>query len=479
MTLTWDRSTIRFFESPWSIFERIKTNNFTNSKDLISVYGREQKCLYGKLSKRNRDLWNLEQFDHFKLENSLGLSLNNHIKWSVHELTNMLPPEIDKLNMFREKLYYCPECIKNNYHSLLHQFKWIYRCPFHLCELYNSCTNCGESIPYQLPQHNYETGFVCECGELICGTGGKHSKTEFRSDIKDLTVREWLNLNGSQMDIIKSSIIFKPFIEVNKEIMAHLLSICKLEERVFISIKINRRKDLHSDQVYSDLYKSLYNVLKTFEGSLLNTILKDHRHCITRFTGLYKIKGESFPEICPYAYAYTFWKESFYNLNPFLNEVIKSKQRAAPYELPFSYQEESFRGLLMNLFSQDNITYPELKWCLNHVVWNLAYNHFQDWLEIGEEYAHLKTRPKTKYDHVFNKVSIYLFAVKEHGLELYETKRKSRDFNLKCPLQNMKKFRSDETSHLPMRLALTNGDANEKLAAEKYLRELKILSTIK
>lgn len=43
----------------------------------------------------------------------------------------------------------------------------------------------------------------------------------------------------------------------------------------------------------------------------------------------------------------------------------------------------------------------------------------------------------------------------------------------------LSQYRSDETSHLPMRQALTNGDANEKLAAEQYLRELKILSTIK
>lgn len=32
-------------------------------------------------------------------------------------------------------------------------------------------------------------------------------------------------------------------------------------------------------------------------------------------------------------------------------------------------------------------------------------------------------------------------------------------------------YRSDETSHLPMRQALSIGDANEKLAAEQYLRE--------
>lgn len=478
MTLTWDRNKLGYFESPWSIFEKIKTNNFISSRDLISVYGKEQKSRYGKLSKRDSDLWKLEQFDRFKLESSIGTSLNNHILHCVHELTKMLPPEIDKIKMFRDTLHYCPECIKHNYHSMLHQFKWIYRCPFHLRELHDSCENCGGSIPYQLPQHNFETGFLCDCGEVI---GGTHSKAEFQSsDIQDKVVKEWLNLNESQIDIIKRTIIFRPFVEVNKHMMEHLLSICKEGERVYYISKVhNKQIELQPDEVYPDLYISLYSVLKTFEGLLLNTILKEHKNCITRFTGLYKIKGESFPEICPYAYAYTFWKESFYDLNPFLNEVIKPKKRAIQFELPFSYQEESFRNLIMSLFSQRDISYNEAKWCLNHIVWNLAYNHFKDWMEIAKEYAHLKTRPKTKYDDIFNKDSIYLFLKKENRLKLYNIKKERNYNNLKCPHQNKKKISSEEISHLPMRLALTNGNADDKLAAEQYLRELKILSTIK
>jgi hypothetical protein len=166
MMLTLDRSKLRYFESPWSIFERIKTVNFVNSKDLISVYGFERSSSLGKLSKRIRDLWKLEQFDHKKLNNSLGFSLIEHVAYYVWELTKMLPLEIRKNNMFRDTLFYCPECIKYNDHSLLHQFKWINRCPFHLCELHSSCTNCGVTIPYLLPQYNHETG-ICDCVNLL------------------------------------------------------------------------------------------------------------------------------------------------------------------------------------------------------------------------------------------------------------------------------------------------------------------------
>ncbi|MGG3281236.1 hypothetical protein [Paenibacillus solani] len=109
----------------------------------------------------------------------------------------------------------------------------------------------------------------------------------------------------------------------------------------------------------------------------------------------------------------------------------------------------------MKLFSQGNISYLEVKWCLNHIVWNLAYNHFIDWMKIAKESAHLKTRPKTKYDDIFSEDSICLFLNKENGLELYNVQRESWYYDLSCPHKNKKKISSEEISHLPMRLALT------------------------
>lgn len=320
---------------------------------------------------------------------------------------------------------------------------------------------------------------MCECGETI---GGTDAETKINGDIKDKTVIAWLNLNESQINVIKNTIIFSSFIEDNSDIMGHLISICNDdEERVYFK-KIQNGEEHNFDQKYSDLYISLTNVLKKLDSYLKNTILKKHKYCITRFTGLYKCKGESFPEICPYAYAYTFWKESFFDINPFLNEVIKPKIiRAVPYELPFNYREDPFRNLIMTLFSQNNLTYLEARWCLSHIVWKLAYNHFEDWMEIAKSYAHLKTRPKTKFDDIFNDQTIFLFAEKENRIELYYTKKVREINDVRCPLDNNnnKKIRTQETSHLPMRLALTNGRLDDKLAAEQYLRELRILSTIK
>lgn len=127
MTIIWNTHELRPFESPWSILEKIKLKNYISSKDLLDVYGKEQKNRNGRLSIKERDLWDFKQFDLSLLEGSLGFSIVKYNLESVYQLTKMLPKEIDRLNMFRNTLYYCPMCIENKYHSMLHQFKWIHR----------------------------------------------------------------------------------------------------------------------------------------------------------------------------------------------------------------------------------------------------------------------------------------------------------------------------------------------------------------
>jgi hypothetical protein len=50
---------------------------------------------------------------------------------------------------------------------------------------------------------------------------------------------------------------------------------------------------------------------------------------------------------------------------------------------------------------------------------------------------------------------------------------------LDCPHILNKKRDLEETSHLPMRLAITNGNEKNKKVAEKYLRNLRVLSAIR
>lgn len=53
-------------------------------------------------------------------------------------------------------------------------------------------------------------------------------------------------------------------------------------------------------------------------------------------------------KICPYAYAYVFWKDSLYNINPFVDEGRTfSQKKIYQFDLPFHIFEDSFKELLM------------------------------------------------------------------------------------------------------------------------------------
>ncbi|NEW08594.1 hypothetical protein GK047_21580 [Paenibacillus sp. SYP-B3998] len=155
---------------------------------------------------------------------------------------------------------------------------------------------------------------------------------------------------------------------------------------------------------------------------------------------MYKISREKdFPEICPYAYAYIFWKESFYNINPFYSERV-------------------------------------------------ANNHFNDWINIASDYAAKGIRPVTKYDD-FNNSDLFSFVINENDdglnstLEYYVSKNREVVASMKknqiiCPYKE-KKYKKNEISHLPVRLSINSGFDNEKRAAEKYLAGLKIISIVK
>lgn len=50
---------------------------------------------------------------------------------------------------FNKGLVMCPECLANSYHSHWHQLRGLNRCPWHECELIDSCERCGQSLgPY-------------------------------------------------------------------------------------------------------------------------------------------------------------------------------------------------------------------------------------------------------------------------------------------------------------------------------------------
>jgi hypothetical protein len=58
-------------------------------------------------------------------------------------------------------LRYCPRCIGQGYHSVLHQRVSAYQCPIHRDPLAEGCSSCGHRTPYRLTAHLLDAPFRC------------------------------------------------------------------------------------------------------------------------------------------------------------------------------------------------------------------------------------------------------------------------------------------------------------------------------
>ncbi|AOZ90963.1 hypothetical protein [Paenibacillus crassostreae] len=115
---------------------------------------------------------------------------------------------------------------------------------------------------------------------------------------------------------------------------------------------------------------------------------------------------------------------------------------------------------------------------MSHLVWELATYHFEHWLNIANIYAKKKIRPKPNFDFEYDYNSIVIFPKRSNKLEKHSFNALTWG-ELECPYILNKKRDLEEISHLPMRLAITNGNEEDKKAAEKYLRNLRVLSAIR
>lgn len=471
------RTVLYEYESPWSIIENIKVSNVVNTRQFLNAFGSEAAANTGNIiSKRYLNLWTFEGINDQKFKLYFGESLSAHTENIKNKLTNMLPIYIKTKSLFRDQLYFCKECIKAGYHSILHQFKMTEICPYHMVKLENVCPSCKQSIPYGMPGHHIETGFVCNCGEFI-GAPEKLNLTLAEFTLEDASMVSWLGLSQEDKEVLQNTIIFKPFLDQGANLMKSMLELLQditIDQKVFSMAAYNNTTspNITLENNYNHFFISLESIFHGFENYLLKTVMKNHAHCLKRFLGLYKKPGEEFPPICPYAYAYVFWKESFLNINPFIDQYKKSSlfhKRITPYEVPFYYMQDEFRELLMFYRSLNPRT---LTWVFTHLLWELADHHFKEWLEVAREYAQNKVKPNLDSLETRLPPPIVLFPQRENRLEKFTSNQIIPD-KLPCPYEANSKINDEEISVLPMRLAINDGSIGEKKAAESYLKRLR------
>ncbi len=349
---TWKKEWIEQFESPWSILKKFQVTNCLSANELYSTFGTEKvRTMKGNIGNYLRSLYTLEGFDVQLIEDALQFSLiqeNATFRKKILEPlvdNDMLSGEYLNLHYMSDYLTYCPLCITYTYHSLLHQFHFIQKCPTHSLLLQNSCPKCNQKIPYVLDDQFYKSPFVCKCGYKFAKIDRRINT--FKSfNLKGSYEYKWLNINNIKPNhCINSNIFFESLREGNayteddfkfelSDIFVflykqnHILTTKKniAQTRSISQIRAKRANKLkryynfkRGDYQLKHLeIESKYLCNKLFNSiarHLRKTILKNHIGCIKHFTRCAEKETLTNKDVCPFAIAYTVWRTRLQRFN--------------------------------------------------------------------------------------------------------------------------------------------------------------------
>lgn len=467
--VTWNMDWINIFESPWGIFEKFKYANSASVKDIFCLFGIQQvqeiKTTPGKY---HRDLFTLNGINDELVKSFLGFSIKSKNKENLKKIGWLLAKDTSGIRKyFNSNLVYCEKCMAISFHSMMHQFILLKKCPFHMVELIEECPWCKRKIPYVLSDDYTKSPFQCLCGYSLIDKKNDTSvflswkkKSEFR--INDPLVKKWIILNGDK----KRQIYF--FYEFYQQSEFNLLenlisvlspSIIKYDapsSNFHFSYNHSTEKIFYpsNELLYEKMYKSTYQTYKSFARFLKKTLLKDHKTCIARLK-----KRAPDTKICPYAYAFLHWRKSIEGLNHYSDVENKRKLKNPSIINPcleFVFRQDNTHLNKISLEIKKNfketISDQQLIWAINKIMYIIVHNHFFNWLIISEELA----SHNLMVNHVpFGYENIPFFMLHLHQTEGKEIKftfgenlyKNGITHKLKCPFSSVKQRRKSNVKY--------------------------------
>jgi hypothetical protein len=344
MNFNWRKDWVTYFESPWSIIEKLKYANSISSYDVLSFFIKNEADKESKPRRYHQNLIDLDGLDDKKIEYYLSFSLNKHNQKYIDILTNKFFDKKFKGHYLRSLLYHCPVCILYGHHSIFFQFKFIKKCPYHLKNLTNGCPKCGHEMDYLISLDNRNRGYMCVCGSMLKDYQ-PYSNDWFnpnKLDIKDKTISRWVSLDNDNCENTDNYIFLtgdKYFIkqEINNypNILLDLLlldyypelakskNLTKIRSDIFLSKYKNSGIDKEPINPYypnniTGLYKLLYNLylnyIKYLNDKISNKLQNVHYECLD-----YSHKNKIY---CPFVSAYLEWKKEIPTTYPgFINFI--------------------------------------------------------------------------------------------------------------------------------------------------------------
>ncbi|QDX94089.1 hypothetical protein EEL30_18440 [Brevibacillus laterosporus] len=421
----WRKEWIRSLESPWSILEKFKYANETSSYDALKIFGITTVKKIRLVGERYRNLVTLTGFDLKTTRKILSFDLIATNRQYLHELFGYFSHRHNEHFFVRNQLWYCIECMRNGFHSILHQVTFLHYCPFHMIPLQDACPKCTATFLYECNDAGFSSPYQCKCNFSFLEIG--ENEKFFKKWSKEETLRcdfvkKWITLNEKQRKTF-SNIYMYPSEELKNspytlQGLLHTLSPYGEKNKFYISInstpqikkikgyreiienrtgeEINTKQiqaTLRYQKLQEDLYESYEKVISSIARHLRRTLLLKHTTCINR----YYTDPHSIPR-CPYAFAYLHWRsqvERYRDPGHVISISRPMNFHPEDVRFPFHTHNEFFEKLFTLWRAKvSDITFESratLKWVVGRSIAEVANCIFKQYLryaEINPEYFH-------------------------------------------------------------------------------------------
>ncbi|MCR8842611.1 hypothetical protein NQ117_02860 [Paenibacillus sp. SC116] len=193
-----------------------------------------------------------------------------------------------------------------------------------------------------------------------------------------------------------------------------------------------------------------------------------------------KEPGEPFPEICPYAYAYVFWKQSLLKYPPFYEKFCGARKMNAVYD--FTISTPLYEDVIRELYDQTiihsdyfrNYSFNAFRWMLAKSIGMMYLDSFYSWYDSAKQGAkgvYLPNIPE-------NLIVAFGFSTKNKKIHFRKIRISEHklDKDLVCPFntKSKRKVSPSACEHTPLALIMLNRSNNtEQLKyVNDYIRRL-------
>jgi len=235
-----------------------------------------------------------------------------------------------------EKIRYCLDCIRSQYHSEIHQLLLFDKCPIHNTNLSSTCCHCGEDLgKYKIDFSSVGAGLRCHsCKQLLYTIGisdqikltDQHQKAKIEAGI--INTVDWLRKRRKMLGSSTSSHAEYQGIKLKETAKSHLSNFHSYFNPILNFPKsTNNSKFSHHNGVSNGgiIFEHGTTILPTVSDSDLSTVYKSirrrlfnihikrkHSVCYNEVTRKIRlaVSARSFNNvrICPIVYAYILWR---------------------------------------------------------------------------------------------------------------------------------------------------------------------------